>query len=93
MAKQLVAAMSGEFNADDYKDEYREALMAVIEAKIAGQPVEVPARRRRTKITDLMSVLEASLAAGQGRQDERCNRDLGGACLHCRWPSAQEGRA
>lgn len=62
MAKQLVAAMRGDFSADDYKDEYREALMAVIEAKIAGQPAEVPVRAApATKITDLMSVLEASL--------------------------------
>ena len=37
MARQLVQAMTGEFEADQYKDEYRQALMAVIEAKIAGQ--------------------------------------------------------
>ena len=62
MAKQLVAAMRGDFSADDYKDEYREALLAVIEAKIAGQPAEVRAPvAPATKITDLMSVLEASL--------------------------------
>jgi DNA end-binding protein Ku len=62
MAKQLVAAMRGDFNAEDYKDDYREALMAVIEAKIAGQPAEVPVKAApATKITDLMSVLEASL--------------------------------
>ena len=62
MAKQLVAAMRGDFSADDYKDEYREALMAVIEAKIGGQAVEVPVQAApATKITDLMSVLEASL--------------------------------
>jgi DNA end-binding protein Ku len=65
MAKQLIAAMRGEFAADDYRDEYREALMGVIEAKIAGQPAEAPrpAAARPTKITDLMSVLEASVAA------------------------------
>jgi DNA end-binding protein Ku len=62
MAKQLVAAMRGDFSADDYKDDYRQALMAVIEAKIAGQPAEVPVKAApATKITDLMSVLEASL--------------------------------
>jgi DNA end-binding protein Ku len=62
MAKQLVAAMRGDFSADDYKDEYREALMAVIEAKIAGQPAEIPQPvATPTRITDLMSVLEASL--------------------------------
>jgi DNA end-binding protein Ku len=69
MAQQLVAAMKGEFSADQYQDEYRQALLAVIESKIAGQPVE---RREQveaaTNITDLMSVLEASLsAAREGR--------------------------
>jgi DNA end-binding protein Ku len=65
MAKQLIAAMRGEFAADEYRDEYREALMGVIEAKIAGQPAEAPrpAAAKPTKITDLMSVLEASVAA------------------------------
>jgi DNA end-binding protein Ku len=65
MAKQLIAAMRGEFKADEYQDEYRQALMNVIEAKIAGQPAEVarPAAAKPTKITDLMSVLEASVAA------------------------------
>jgi DNA end-binding protein Ku len=63
MAKQLVAAMKGDFSADDYKDDYRQALLAVIEAKIAGQPAEVPQPvAAPTRITDLMSVLEASLA-------------------------------
>lgn len=66
MAKQLVAAMRGEFSADEYKDDYRQALMAVIEAKVAGQP---PERREvveePTRITDLMKVLEASVAAAR----------------------------
>ena len=38
MAQQLVQAMKGEFKAENYKDEYREALVAVIEAKVAGKP-------------------------------------------------------
>ncbi|MDQ3937312.1 MAG: Ku protein, partial [Chloroflexota bacterium] len=64
MAQQLVAAMKGDFAADAYRDEYRQALMAVIESKVAGQPVERPAAvEAPTNIGDLMSVLEASLNA------------------------------
>ena len=65
MAKQLISAMRGEFKADEYRDEYREALMGVIEAKVAGQPAQAPrvVAAKPTKITDLMSVLEASVAA------------------------------
>ncbi|HEY7023640.1 MAG TPA: Ku protein [Candidatus Limnocylindrales bacterium] len=76
MAMQLVQAMTGQFEAEDYKDEYRQALMAVIESKIAGQPVEVPkVTEAPTKIADLMSVLEASVAAAR---EARSQRDAGG---------------
>jgi len=66
MAKQLIAAMKGEFDPANYEDEYRKALMAVIDAKIDGQPVVHPkAAEKPTKIADLMSVLEASVAAAR----------------------------
>jgi DNA end-binding protein Ku len=66
MAKQLVAAMRGEFDPANYEDEYRKALEAVIEAKVDGQPVVAhKAAEKPTKIADLMSVLEASVAAAR----------------------------
>src|SRR5512141_2431945 len=66
MAKQLVAAMRGEFDPANYEDEYRKALVAVIEAKVDGQPVQAPrVAEKPTKIADLMSVLEASVAAAR----------------------------
>jgi DNA end-binding protein Ku len=69
MAEQLVASMTGEFSADDYTDEYRQALMAVIEKKVAGEKPEPAARAEPTNITDLMAALEASVAAA--RTDRR----------------------
>jgi DNA end-binding protein Ku len=66
MAQQLVAAMKGEFEPENYKDEYREALVAVIEAKAEGKRIEAPKPSEQpTKIADLMSVLEASVAAAR----------------------------
>ena len=66
MAEQLVASMTGEFNADDYQDDYRQALMAVIERKVAGEkPEPAVARAEPTNITDLMAALEASVAAAR----------------------------
>ena len=66
MAQQLVQAMRGDFDADNYKDEYRQALLAVIEAKVAGKPAaKVEVTERPTKLADLMSVLEASVAAAR----------------------------
>ena len=66
MAQQLVQAMTGEFDPAEYRDEYREALMSVIQAKIDGQPVETPEPIVETRgLTDLMAVLEASVAAAR----------------------------
>ena len=70
MAEQLVASMTGDFNADDYQDDYRQALMAVIERKVAGEkPEPAAARAEPTNITDLMAALEASVAAA--REDRK----------------------
>jgi DNA end-binding protein Ku len=66
MARQLVEALTGEFDASRYKDEYREALLGVIDSKVAGQPVEAPAPQpEASKLADLMAVLEASVAAAR----------------------------
>ena len=66
MAKQLVSAMTGEFEPERYRDEYREALLKVIEAKVDGQPVAMPEPVVEARgLTDLMAVLEASVAAAR----------------------------
>lgn len=73
MAEQLVASMTGNFSADEYHDDYRQALMAVIERKVAGEKPEPAQRTEATNITDLMAALEASVAAA--RSDRRAAKD------------------
>ena len=70
MAEQLIASMTGDFNPAEYHDEYRKALMAVIDAKVAGE-APVPVQRvEPTRIGDLMAALEASVAAArEARRD------------------------
>jgi DNA end-binding protein Ku len=69
MAEQLVDSMTGEFDPAEYKDEYREALMGVIEAKVSGEQPTRAAKAEPTKIGDLMAALEASVAAArEGRR-------------------------
>jgi DNA end-binding protein Ku len=64
MADQLVEAMTEEFDPAKYKDEYREALLQVIEAKIEGQEIAAPAPvEESTNLVDLMKLLEASVKA------------------------------
>ncbi|HEU4919473.1 MAG TPA: Ku protein [Candidatus Limnocylindrales bacterium] len=71
MAKQLVSAMTGEFEPDNYKDEYRDALMKVIEAKIEGHEAVVPEPVEETgNLVDLMAALEASVKATKDARGE-----------------------
>jgi DNA end-binding protein Ku len=66
MANQLVSAMTGEFDPSRYKDEYREALEAVIQAKVDGkETVAVEAPEETGKLIDLMAALEASVNAAK----------------------------
>ena len=73
MAAQLISAMTGAFDPAEYRDEYREALEAVIEAKVDGraiaEPDEAPAGGQ---LVDLMAALEASVNAAR---TARANRD------------------
>jgi DNA end-binding protein Ku len=69
MAEQLVASMASDFDPGQERDEYREALMKVIEAKVAGEKPEPAKKSEPTKIGDLMAALEASVA--QAREARR----------------------
>ena len=59
MAEQLIASMTAEFSAEEF-DDYRQALMGVIEAKVAGEEPTPIAATEPTKIGDLMAALEAA---------------------------------
>ncbi len=65
MAEQLVGMMTGEFDPKAYRDEYREALMGVIEAKAAGEEIAEPVAAPAARLTDLVAALEASVAAAK----------------------------
>ena len=61
MAKQLVGLLEGEFNAADYKDEYRERVMQFIERKAKGKKPKLQAVKTKRKTSSLDSVLRKSL--------------------------------
>jgi DNA end-binding protein Ku len=70
MAKQLVSAMTGEFEPENFKDEYREALMQVIDSKVEGKEPVTPKPAEETgKLIDLMAALEASVEAAKAARD------------------------
>ena len=72
MAAQLIEAMTGEFDPAAYHDEYREALMQVIESKVEGrETVEVEEPSEPTKLVDLMAALQASVSAATSARDAK----------------------
>ncbi len=70
MAENLVGMMAAKFEPEDYKDEYKEALMEVVEAKVEKREViEAPEPEAETTVVDLMSALKASVEkAKKGEQ-------------------------
>jgi DNA end-binding protein Ku len=64
MARQLIDSLSSDFEPSKYRDEYRDAVLALIERKAGGEEIAVqPAAEEEQAVPDLMAALEASLAA------------------------------
>jgi DNA end-binding protein Ku len=70
MAKALVDSMSSKWDPQKYHDDYREALLEVIEEKVesGGKDIEDKPKKAApaTKVIDLVAVLQQSLAQSQG---------------------------
>ncbi|NMA01228.1 MAG: Ku protein [Clostridia bacterium] len=65
MAISLIESLSTEFDPGKYTSNYREALMEVIEAKIAGEEIAVPDKPEGATVIDLMEALKASITQAQ----------------------------
>jgi DNA end-binding protein Ku len=67
MAKQLLEAMEGDFDVTAYRDDYRERVLELVQAKAAGKVVRFPKAPRKATEASLADVLEKSLAAAGGK--------------------------
>lgn len=70
LAEQLVAALEGPFDPNDFEGTYDDRVRELIEAKLAGKVVALPKARRKaaTREASIADALEASLkAVGGGR--------------------------
>ena len=70
MALTLIEMLHEPFDPGRFHDEYRQALMQVIEAKLEGQELEDVAAPRPAKVTDLMAALKASVEAQKKKRVE-----------------------
>jgi len=63
LAKQVIETFDGPLDLADYKDEYREGLQRIIDAKIAGEEIVAPSVETPPKVVNLMEALKKSLDA------------------------------
>lgn len=71
MAVSLISSLSAEFSPEKYTDTYRQGLMEVIQAKIAGEAIEMPAKPETGKVVDLMEALKASIDLAREERDRQ----------------------
>jgi DNA end-binding protein Ku len=68
MARQLISAMEDDLDIAAYRDDYRDRVLELVEAKAAGKVVKFPRAKPKKTGDSLADVLERSLAAAkQGR--------------------------
>ena len=79
MAQALIESMSDAWEPEKYRDEYRTALMEIIEQKAQHKEItaKAPAAPTPTNVVDLVKVLQDSLNRTQSAKQKR--------------PSAREG--
>ena len=68
VAKQLVESLSGSFQAEKYRDTYREQVLELINRKAEGKEIAIePAPAKHASAPDLMSALKASVEEAKKR--------------------------
>jgi DNA end-binding protein Ku len=65
MAQTLIDNLSADWDPGEFKDDYREAMLRIVEAKINGEEIEVVEAEPTAKVVDLMEALKASVAAAK----------------------------
>jgi len=72
MANMLVESLAGDYVPDDYEDDYKQAVTAVVKAKLEGGEVrEVPAAKETGgEVVDLLAALQRSVERARAARGE-----------------------
>jgi DNA end-binding protein Ku len=77
LAKQVVETFAGELDLAEYRDEYKDELRRIIDAKVAGEEVvATPVVEAPTNVVDLMAALRKSLDAVSTSKKATVKADL-----------------
>ena len=69
MALQLVESLIGEWEPADFRNEHRDQLRAMLQAKLAGEEIKRPEPVAPTPVVDLMEALRKSVAQAQAQRE------------------------
>ncbi|MGY2874030.1 DNA end-binding protein Ku [Marmoricola sp. URHA0025 HA25] len=77
MAKMLVETLAGDFEPDEYEDDYRQAVESLVKTKIEGGEVKAAPRERKTggEVVDLLAALQRSVEAAKSARGEESGDD------------------
>jgi len=69
MARQLVESLSGSYDPEEFRNEYRDQLKAMLEAKLAGEEIVAPEPEEEgAPVIDLLEALKQSVAQAGKRE-------------------------
>jgi DNA end-binding protein Ku len=76
LARQVIGTFEKKLDLSDYRDEYREGLQKIIDAKIAGEEVVAPTVEMPPKVVNLMDALRKSLDSVSATKTKPVKADL-----------------
>jgi DNA end-binding protein Ku len=70
MAKTLIENLTADWHPEEFTDDYRDSLLKIVDAKIAGEEIELVEPEPTAKVVDLMAALKASVDAAKKRPSD-----------------------
>jgi DNA end-binding protein Ku len=79
MARMLVETLAGDYDPDEFEDDYQEALEALVRAKLEGGEVKQVEKQEATggEVVDLLAALQKSVDAAKSSRGESSTGDSG----------------
>jgi len=73
MAKLLVETLAGDYDPNEFEDDYANAVEALVQAKLEGGEVKAPAEPKKStgEVVDLLAALQRSVDAAKSSRGEK----------------------
>jgi len=73
MARLLVDTLAGDYDPDEYEDDYQKAVEALVQAKLEGGEVKAPEEPKKSagEVVDLLAALQRSVDAAKTSRGEK----------------------